>query len=246
VAEANFPLLTAPGGMSLQVLDTFGDRPSFKYRYWLNNNSRMYLMESTQDVQRKFKLGVGDVLMFGKTEAGEFVVAGRKGTKDDVSRKPPSRKSQIKKGSLESAKRLKLEDGTMVEENPEEASLATGLSAGKAAGASKSKRTKKKASLATPSTARQPDVRSAYTYWNGYSLPVRRDGVFRAVPVGTGPATLGVSPEHGCWTSLVLLAGEPFQAFFDAEDAAQAAYEAARQNPAPLPQPNAGLLFPGM
>lgn len=39
-----------------------------------------------------------------------------------------------------------------------------------------------------------------------------------------------VESQHGCWTAIVSLGGELYQAFFDSQEAAQAAYDAAVQN----------------
>jgi hypothetical protein len=97
IAEASFPTIDpATGAMSLGLLDTFGKTHQFKYRFWLNNASRMYLVEGTQELQRRYKLAVGDVMMFAKGGDGGIMVAGRKGTKDDVSRKTPAKRSKDK------------------------------------------------------------------------------------------------------------------------------------------------------
>lgn len=50
----------------------------------------MYLLEGTQKIRATYKLGPGDVIQFGKNADGQLVVAGRKGTKGDQQRKPPS------------------------------------------------------------------------------------------------------------------------------------------------------------
>jgi hypothetical protein len=73
-------------------------------------------------------------------------------------------------------------------------------------------------------------VQSAYTFWNGLSLPARLDGVFRSVPSAAIKETPQVLSQYGFWTAIVSLGGELFQAFFDSRDAAEAAFAAAEQD----------------
>ena len=56
-------------------------------------------------------------------------------------------------------------------------------------------------------------VQSMMGYWSGQSLPVRRDGVFRAAPPSAG-AEAGdrVVAQYGAWSAIVWLGGELFQA----------------------------------
>lgn len=53
----------------------------------------MYLLEQTAAVQAKYRMQAGDVLVFAKLPEGQYAICGRKGTKDDVSRKPPVRRT---------------------------------------------------------------------------------------------------------------------------------------------------------
>ena len=46
-------------------------------------------------------------------------------------------------------------------------------------------------------------VQSSYTYWSGYSLPPRKDGVFRAVPNSAAQEGNKVVAQYGCWTAIV-------------------------------------------
>jgi hypothetical protein len=54
----------------------------------------MYLLENTGDVQAQYSMGPGDVLVFAKLPGGGYAICGRKGTKDDVTRKPASRRTR--------------------------------------------------------------------------------------------------------------------------------------------------------
>ena len=88
-AEKHLPFLEKQAPSELYATDTFGNQVVFKFRFWINNQSRMYLLEGTQKVRNAYRLGPGDVIQFGKNTAGDLIVAGRKGTISDVHRKPP-------------------------------------------------------------------------------------------------------------------------------------------------------------
>ncbi len=89
----------------------------------------------------------------------------------------------------------------------------------------------KKARQQKPITKKEREgVNSMYEYWNGLSLPARKDGVFRAVPATAAIVPNKVTAQHGHWTAVVNLGGELYQAFFDSRDAAVAAYNAAVQD----------------
>ncbi|KAL3144170.1 hypothetical protein ABBQ32_003954 [Trebouxia sp. C0010 RCD-2024] len=88
-AEKHLPSLEKQTPSEVHAQDTFGNQIVFKYRFWSNNQSRMYLLEGTQKIRAAYSLGPGDVIQFGKNSAGDLIVAGRKGTKADIHRKPP-------------------------------------------------------------------------------------------------------------------------------------------------------------
>lgn len=58
-------------------------------RFWINNQSRMYLLEGTADLQHSYHLKMGDVLIFAqKADKDKTVVlAGRPATRADAARK---------------------------------------------------------------------------------------------------------------------------------------------------------------
>ena len=88
-AEKHLPFLEKQAPSEVHAQDTYGNQIVFKYRFWSNNQSRMYLLEGTQKIRGVYHLGPGDVIQFGKNAAGDLIVAGRKGTKADIHRKPP-------------------------------------------------------------------------------------------------------------------------------------------------------------
>ena len=68
----------------------------------------MYLLEGTQELLTKYKLGVGDVLVFARHPSTNIYVCGRKGTKDDSARRTPAKRSaETKRKSSREAKAKK-------------------------------------------------------------------------------------------------------------------------------------------
>ncbi|KAF5196463.1 B3 domain-containing transcription factor abi3 [Thalictrum thalictroides] len=82
-AEANFPQLVAKDGVILQMEDmTFSIIWKFKYRYWPNNKSRMYVMENTGDFVRTHNLQTGDFfIVYKEKSSGKYIARGKKGVK---------------------------------------------------------------------------------------------------------------------------------------------------------------------
>jgi len=61
-------------------------------RFWINNQSRMYLLEGTADLQHHYHLKMGDVLIFAQKDDKTIVLAGRPSTRADAARKAAARK----------------------------------------------------------------------------------------------------------------------------------------------------------
>ena len=49
---------------NMNVKDTANGSHVLAYRSWANGKGRMYLLEGVRDVQVKYGIGVGDVLIF--------------------------------------------------------------------------------------------------------------------------------------------------------------------------------------
>ncbi|KAJ0966861.1 hypothetical protein J5N97_023778 [Dioscorea zingiberensis] len=79
-AEANLPQLGEKELMVLRMKDfVFPYTWNFKYRYWPNNKSRMYVLETTGDFVRAHGLRAGDFFIICKNlESGNYVVMGEK------------------------------------------------------------------------------------------------------------------------------------------------------------------------
>lgn len=277
IAETNFPSIDNQNGIMLSLTDVFNKNWEFRYRFWINNTSRMYLIEGTQELQQQFRLTVGDVLMFAKDPSDIIYICGRKGTDDDVGRKPQGKRLSSSSGSIggNNPKPSKYRGVTTYTNQIERNGMRSKRLAAHAA-ASTGYLSLHQGSgyynrISQPSiphrmfsneadneglighdergnvySGRQleanieqknqeadaaQEAQHLYTYWNGLSLPARRDGVFRAAPPDAIDAGQGnrVQSQYGFWTAIVTLQGEQYQAFFEGKRAAVAALEAALQ-----------------
>mmetsp|Transcript_36036 Transcript_36036/g.80206 ORF Transcript_36036/g.80206 Transcript_36036/m.80206 type:complete len:285 (-) Transcript_36036:916-1770(-) len=200
IAEQYFPRLEQQNGLPVRAVDTRGREYTFKFRFWINNQvSRMYLLEGAGELHHAYKMSVGDVMVFAQKPDGTLVVAGRPATKGDVIKKAP-----VKRPSAKNA------DGTATKREPKPKRQATD-SARPAAGAQPNKKKK-----------------SAGTYNSLLDMEPAVDGIFRAVPHGISTAPGGVNVgKHGRWVVTLNLSGELYQAFFDTQEDAVEAYNAA-------------------
>ncbi|TVU34224.1 hypothetical protein EJB05_16055, partial [Eragrostis curvula] len=75
-AEANLPALVDKDGMILEMEDfELPDVWKFKYRYWPNNKSRMYILETTGEFVKRHSLEAGDILILYKHKRTDRHVA---------------------------------------------------------------------------------------------------------------------------------------------------------------------------
>ncbi|KAL3630879.1 hypothetical protein CASFOL_023863 [Castilleja foliolosa] len=79
-AEIHLPVLEAKEGILIYMLDMDGIHDWwFKYRYWPNNSSRMYVLESTGGFADAHHLVTGDyILVYQNTEDGRYVIEAKK------------------------------------------------------------------------------------------------------------------------------------------------------------------------
>uniref|UniRef100_A0A8R7PUH4 TF-B3 domain-containing protein n=1 Tax=Triticum urartu TaxID=4572 RepID=A0A8R7PUH4_TRIUA len=89
-SEAYLPILTSKDGRSLRMHDLLNAQLwTFKYRYWPNNKSRMYVLENTGDYVRTHNLRVGDFIMIYKDDdKNRFVIRAKKAGDDLVASLP--------------------------------------------------------------------------------------------------------------------------------------------------------------
>nr|GMC88001.1 B3 domain-containing protein Os07g0563300-like isoform X2 [Ipomoea batatas] len=60
-AEAYFPPISHPEGLPLKVQDLKGQEWLFQFRFWPNNNSRMYVLEGVTPCMQSMQLQAGDI-----------------------------------------------------------------------------------------------------------------------------------------------------------------------------------------
>ncbi|KAG9133803.1 hypothetical protein Leryth_018401 [Lithospermum erythrorhizon] len=78
-AEAYLPQISHSEGLPLEVLDAKGNKWVFQFRFWPNNNSRMYVLEGITPCLQALQLHAGDIVTFGRLEPeGKLVVGCRK------------------------------------------------------------------------------------------------------------------------------------------------------------------------
>ncbi|OVA13887.1 B3 DNA binding domain [Macleaya cordata] len=85
-AEAYFPTISSPEGLPLRVQDAKGKEWVFQFRFWPNNNSRMYVLEGVTPCIQSMQLQAGDIVTFSRIDPeGKLVMGFRK-----ASSVPPS------------------------------------------------------------------------------------------------------------------------------------------------------------
>uniref|UniRef100_A0A7N0TQ64 Uncharacterized protein n=1 Tax=Kalanchoe fedtschenkoi TaxID=63787 RepID=A0A7N0TQ64_KALFE len=78
-AEAYFPHISQPEGLPLKVQDVKGKEWVFQFRFWPNNNSRMYVLEGVTSYIQSMQLLAGDKVTFSRLEPeGKLVMGFRK------------------------------------------------------------------------------------------------------------------------------------------------------------------------
>ncbi|KZV37129.1 hypothetical protein F511_15049 [Dorcoceras hygrometricum] len=92
-AEAYFPPISQPEGLPLEVRDVKGKEWVFQFRFWPNNNSRMYVLEGITPCLQSLQLQAGDTVTFSRIEPeGKLIMGCRKASSipsfDQV--RPPS------------------------------------------------------------------------------------------------------------------------------------------------------------
>ncbi|CBI21292.3 hypothetical protein VitviT2T_022149 [Vitis vinifera] len=85
-AETHLPLLEAKEGILITMYDLDGQHVwNFKYRFWPNNNSRMYVLENTGEFVNVHGLQLGDYIMLyhdGQTQS--LVIEARKASEKNL------------------------------------------------------------------------------------------------------------------------------------------------------------------
>ncbi|XWS71952.1 hypothetical protein CRYUN_Cryun03dG0182800 [Craigia yunnanensis] len=84
-AEAYFPPISQSEGLPLRIQDVKGKEWTFQFRFWPNNNSRMYVLEGVTPCIQSMQLRAGDTVTFSRIDPGGKLVMGfRKATNTDT------------------------------------------------------------------------------------------------------------------------------------------------------------------
>ncbi|KAJ4903275.1 B3 domain-containing transcription repressor VAL1 [Raphanus sativus] len=80
-AEAYFPPISQSEGIPLKIQDVRGTEWTFQFRFWPNNNSRMYVLEGVTACVQSMMLQAGDTVTFSRVDPGGKLIMGfRKAT----------------------------------------------------------------------------------------------------------------------------------------------------------------------
>ncbi|KAI9095058.1 hypothetical protein K1719_026522 [Acacia pycnantha] len=75
-AEAYFPPISQSEGLPLRIQDVKGHEWTFQFRFWPNNNSRMYVLEGVTPCIQSMQLRAGDTVIFSRIDPGGKLVIG--------------------------------------------------------------------------------------------------------------------------------------------------------------------------
>ncbi|XP_041024181.1 B3 domain-containing transcription repressor VAL2 isoform X2 [Juglans microcarpa x Juglans regia] len=75
-AEAYFPPISQPEGLPLRIQDVKGKEWVFQFRFWPNNNSRMYVLEGVTPCIQSMQLQAGDTVTFSRMDPGGKLIMG--------------------------------------------------------------------------------------------------------------------------------------------------------------------------
>ncbi|XP_021716770.1 B3 domain-containing transcription repressor VAL1-like isoform X2 [Chenopodium quinoa] len=75
-AEAYFPPINQSEGLPLKIQDIKGNEWTFQFRFWPNNNSRMYVLEGVTPCIQSMQLQAGDTVTFSRIDPGGKLVIG--------------------------------------------------------------------------------------------------------------------------------------------------------------------------
>ncbi|TKY47263.1 B3 domain-containing transcription repressor VAL1 [Spatholobus suberectus] len=75
-AEAYFPPISQSEGVPLRMQDVKGNEWTFQFRFWPNNNSRMYVLEGVTPCIQSMQLRAGDTVTFSRIDPGGKLVMG--------------------------------------------------------------------------------------------------------------------------------------------------------------------------
>lgn len=79
-AEAFFPEITSPLGCPVKIQDTEGKEWELHFCYWINNGSKMYVLEGLKDYISSRQWQAGDIVTFYRIEPEKKLMIGLRKT----------------------------------------------------------------------------------------------------------------------------------------------------------------------
>ncbi|XP_023540682.1 B3 domain-containing transcription repressor VAL2 isoform X2 [Cucurbita pepo subsp. pepo] len=84
-AEAYFPPISQPEGLPIRIQDIKGKEWVFQFRFWPNNNSRMYVLEGVTPCIQSMQLQAGDTVTFSRMDPeGKLIMGFRKASSSSI------------------------------------------------------------------------------------------------------------------------------------------------------------------
>ncbi|KAK9085124.1 hypothetical protein Sjap_025535 [Stephania japonica] len=84
ILQAYFPAISQSEGLPLKVQDAKGKEWVFQFRFWPNNNSRMYVLEGVTPCIQSMQLQAGDTVIFSRIDPEGKLVMGFRKTSSNV------------------------------------------------------------------------------------------------------------------------------------------------------------------
>lgn len=75
-AEAYFPPIDQSEGLPIKIRDIKGREWTFQFRFWPNNNSRMYVLEGVTPCIQNMQLQAGDTVIFSRLDPEDKLIIG--------------------------------------------------------------------------------------------------------------------------------------------------------------------------
>ncbi|XP_022888053.1 B3 domain-containing transcription repressor VAL1-like [Olea europaea var. sylvestris] len=88
-AEAYFPHINQSEGIPIRIQDIKGKEWTFQFRFWPNNNSRMYVLEGVTPCIQNMQVQAGDTVTFSRIDPGDQLVIGCRKVTDNVDTQDP-------------------------------------------------------------------------------------------------------------------------------------------------------------
>ncbi|OVA06066.1 B3 DNA binding domain [Macleaya cordata] len=99
-AEAYFPRISQPEGLPIRIQDVKGKDWVFQFRFWPNNNSRMYVLEGVTPCIQSMQLQAGDTVTFSRIDPEGKLLMGFRKASNPVTMQQENHISAASNGTL--------------------------------------------------------------------------------------------------------------------------------------------------